>query len=406
MPKPLFNSLGSNYSFRFCTVALQQLTQLLIGGSSRRALHTLQGKLETRFAGSAFLLYKGRDAIEFILRAADIGTGDTVITQAFTCHAIEEAITRVGATVAFADLEQHQLNPSPYTLGLAFKKAKRPKAVLIQHTLGAVANMKAIRKWCDEHELLLIEDLAQSFGSCDELGQEVGKYGDAVVCSFGRDKIIDAVSGGAVILKSKKIFKGIRTIDIKHDLAKSIQMRDMLYPMLTWVIRHTHHIGFGKVLFQVGRKTKLLTSPIDSPTHVMTSLPNSYAALALLQLHTLDKQLKHREMVTKVYDNFLNDQKGITEIAIQKGLPLLRFPIRVVHPDLLAQVLTRSQIYVTDRWYRKPVDAGSLPRKSSYVKGSCPNAEKMASSILNLPTHFSISALDAQRIADIIKAQL
>jgi len=57
---------------------------------------------------------------------------------------------------------------------------------------------------------------------------------------------------------------------------------------------------------------------------------------------------------------------------------------------------------LADRWYRAPVDSGSLARPTVYQTGSCPNAEAVAKKIVNLPTHINVEIKDAQRICRLI----
>jgi dTDP-4-amino-4,6-dideoxygalactose transaminase len=58
---------------------------------------------------------------------------------------------------------------------------------------------------------------------------------------------------------------------------------------------------------------------------------------------------------------------------------------------------------LTDRWYRDPVDCGRLQCETHYQTGSCPNAEKMSDTIINLPTHAKITVADAEKIIIVIK---
>ena len=121
MSHPIFNSLGSNYSWNFVRLALKN-----IFFCDKSAQARLISRLNEKFHGQTFLFYKGRDAIEFSLRAYGIGSipEDTVLTQAFSCHAIEEAIIKAGAKPFFVDLKDGQLNPSLDTVQYAFRRAQ------------------------------------------------------------------------------------------------------------------------------------------------------------------------------------------------------------------------------------------------------------------------------------------
>jgi perosamine synthetase len=404
MSHPIFHSLGSNYSSEFVTASLKN-----IFFPDSAAKEKLRSSLNQRFQGKSFLFYKGRDAIEFAFRAYGIGANATVLTQAFTCLAIEEAITRAGATPMFVDLEKEQLNPSVVTLEKALKKATNVRAVLIQHTLGYPADIQQIQQWCKKNNLLLIEDLAQSLGALDADGNEVGMYADVVICSFGRDKIIDTVAGGASIFKKAGFH--IESISVDKKVPFPIILRDMLYPFFTSIIRNTHQIGVGKILFQVLKRLNLLTSPIESPTRKMAELPAQYAALALFQFKNLEAQLLHRRTIARKYSEELQKMNlpNVTvlfEFTSEKKLGQCvhqRFPIIVKDPGALSKELAKQQIYLSDRWYRKAVDFGSLKKKTEYEAGSCPNAEELAQYIFNLPTHQFISQDDTQKILQAIK---
>jgi dTDP-4-amino-4,6-dideoxygalactose transaminase len=391
---PIFNSLGSNYDFHYAYLALSQLWTK----TDRRP--ELITKLQQQFDGQVQLFYKGRDAIEYILRAYGIGQGDQVITQAFACFAIEEGITRAGARPVYADITADSLNPDVKTLTAALKKAPRAKAVLIQHTLGIPAPIVLIKKWCKENNLLLFEDLAQSLGGLNEVGEPLGTQADAIILSFGRDKIIDAVSGGATILKTKAVYQNSVNSTIDHHLDRHIIVKDMCYPLITWLIRHTHSFGLGQIIFQLAKKIHWLTSPIASPTEQMTILPAEYAPLVLLQLQQLSTAIKNRRKTAHRYAQSLPlMNKELIDRAAN-----LRVALLVEQPDQLAKYLTTQGIYLTDRWYRQPVDSGSLNCHSEYVPHSCPQAETASQHIINLPTHQGITELDLTKIIQAIQA--
>src|SRR5690606_31002986 len=87
------------------------------------------------------------------------------------------------------------------TLEKALKQNPKAKALIVQHTLGYPADIEAIASWCKKNKLVLIEDLAHSaFGQLED-GRLLGSFGDAIAFSFGRDKVIDSISGGAVCFK-------------------------------------------------------------------------------------------------------------------------------------------------------------------------------------------------------------
>ncbi len=405
----IFNSLGSNYDFNFSWLALQQLLW-----PNLQSLKKLKQNLEKRFSGEVKLVWKGRDAIEFALASYGIGEGDVVATQAFTCVSIEEATQRVGAKIAYLDLPKEKIQLDVATFISQIKNIKKIKVVILQHTLGYVDEVEKIAAYCQENQILLIEDLAQSFGADYALEAEVGSLADAIILSFGRDKVVDGISGGAVVFKTKpkkdiKIpFAFPATADevAENKQKKRLVFKDLFYPVLTFLIRKSYDLYLGKLLHLIAKKFNWFYSPVQSFHQHFLSLPAYYAPLVNYQLGLVDEQLEHRRKLAHFYYNRLQKNKK-TQIpfdreAIKLGANL-RFPLLVQNVDDLIKYFAKNKIYLVDRWYRQPVACGSLNCEHSYEKGSCPQAENLAKNIVNLPTHQETDLQKAEKIVQIIE---
>lgn len=396
--KPIFNSLGSNYSLWF---ALQAASLVFRPVDTKKVGHELTATLDKalpQLSTRPSFFYKGRDAITHALNSLGVGAGDTVLTQAFTCHALEAAIRRSGAKPVYVDLEHDSLQPSLRTLEAAYKNHPEARAVIIQHSLGYPADIVQIRKWCKSQQLFLIEDLAQAVGGSDVAGIPLGSYADAVVCSFGRDKIIDAVNGGVAWVPHSHTAEATENF---HDLTSRVFVTDLLYPLLTWLIRTTYSIGLGKILLYVSKRLNWITSPVSSRFEHTTALPASVAVLAVHAVSKLKEEIVHRRKIALIYQKRLQEISLVDKKLIAAG-SCLRFPIVVSDPQQIISKLAAENIFVADRWYRSAVDSGALNYPTVYKAGSCPNAEKLAERILTLPTHQGIEAKDAERIADCI----
>lgn len=421
MKKSIFNSLGSNYSNKFVATSL-----LSIFNSKKSEIEKLEKYLSKTYHGETLTLYKGRDAIEACCRVL-LKPKSKVITQAFSCYAVEEGIKRAGMKPIYADIGlgiTSSTNLNITTLRLAFKKHPDAKAVLIQHSLGIVADSPKIRKWCDQNGLLLIEDVAQGIGGLNEEGNILGANADAVIFSFGRDKIIDTISGGAVVFRNMNDEKVERLENVKELVKKlplSIVYSDLIYPAITLLSRKTHHLFFGKVILVFSKYLKLLDSPVKSKVDHMTSMHPSYAKLAMLQFKNLEKQMVHRKKMAIEYLNcfkdIVEDSKDLKKIKEKSKIKSLlnktqieqssnlRFSIRckdLKQVKKFIKELKNNRIYVDDRWYRSAVDCGKFDCKSSYKQGSCPNAELLATKVLNLPTHREMDVKKVRKICKII----
>ena len=138
----------------------------------------------------------GTDALQLALLAAGIGPGDEVITTAFTFIATAEAIGAVGATPVFVDVLPDSFNLDPALVEQAITKST--KAILPVHLFGQPADMPKLKALCEAHQLLLIEDCAQSFGAAVN-GEMTGAIGDFGCFSFFPSKNLGWYGDGGMI---------------------------------------------------------------------------------------------------------------------------------------------------------------------------------------------------------------
>ncbi len=401
----IFNSLGSNYSIKFITESLKGI----VYAPQTNVTKLVEHLTETYTTSAVLNFYKGRDAIEACCRVL-LPPGSQIITQAFTCYAIEEGIKRAGMVPVYADISEEGTNLTAESISAVFKKNPDAKAVLIQHSLGISADSVAIRKWCDTHGLLLIEDLAQGIGGVDTNGDILGRNADALIFSYGRDKIVDAISGGSVVFRALNPEQAERLADLKSEVEKTpfaFVYEDLVYPDTTSLIRKTHHLGLGKVVLLASKALGLLSNPIKSKTRKLTWMHPSFAGLAVLQFRNLEQQLLHRRKMAEKYFELLANSKVkplATALDIQNSSNL-RFSVRCdnfAQVEKLVRVLKKNRIYVSDRWYRSAVDCGNFGYKTAYVDGSCPNAELLSQQVLNLPTHREMTLKKVVKICKII----
>ncbi len=111
-------------------------------------------------------LSSGTDALLAALMALDIGPGDEVIVPVYSFFATAGAVSRLGATPVFIDVEPEFANMDPVALEAALKAGgDKVKAVIVVHLFGAAADMNPIMKSCKAHGVPVIEDAAQAIGT-------------------------------------------------------------------------------------------------------------------------------------------------------------------------------------------------------------------------------------------------
>src|SRR6185437_6368951 len=137
----IFNSLGSNYDFRF-------VLKSLFSKSDEKVNNSLKDYLKNKYKGEVFLLYKGREAIELALKSLSLPKGCTVAFNGFTCYAVYKAVVNAGLQTEYIDIMESNLNFSGESLREAIKKNSTIKVVIIQNTLGYPCDIEAISKIC------------------------------------------------------------------------------------------------------------------------------------------------------------------------------------------------------------------------------------------------------------------
>lgn len=401
----VFNSLGSNYNFSFALRAL-----LAINKESYRL--QLTKYLERKYGGEVLLTYKGREALRLALRMISSGDESGIYRQdrtikptvgicGFTCYAVYDAIKREGYQVRYLDIIDGDLNFSFEKLVIGIHKHPSMKVLIIQNTLGFPCEMKYISKFCKDRGIVLIEDLAHSAGAKYADGQEAGTVGDFAVLSFSQDKMVDGITGGAVIVKNQE--SRIKNQEFANISLKQ-QWKDRFYPLFTWIIRKTYGIGLGKALHAFFKKFDLLSKPmVGLQSDKIFALPDWYCYLIYKQFMDLEKDLIRRRKIASVYANGLNESiLSPVKAELTKQISIasnLRFPIFIEKRGELIAFLKKQGIFVSDIWFDSPIAPKSYLQLTDY-NHDCPNSEKVSLKILNLPTHKNVSEQDAKYIVE------
>ena len=156
-----------------------------------------------------YLYYRGRVALSELLISGNIGKGDYVAIQAYTCSAVPEAVFASQANPLYIDVVEEGVTMSPDNLELKLKNVKNVKAVVIQHTFGIVADVERIVEISKKYNLIVIEDCCHSYNS-EYKGHKVGSFSDASFYSFEWGKPISLGLGGAAQVKNKKMLDRIK----------------------------------------------------------------------------------------------------------------------------------------------------------------------------------------------------
>lgn len=311
------------------------------------ALTTYLGE---RYGGEAMLCKNGRSALALALKAY-FEPGDKVIVNGFTCYAVYEAVKTAGLTPVWADISREDLN-------FDVDRLKNASGIIVQNTLGNPVDIAKVEKFAKEHEMVIIEDLAHSAGVRYADGREVGTVGMAAAFSFGKDKSIDTVSGGAVVLRDSYKHK----IQAPNESPKpSDHMRARFYPLFGAMCRGLTRVHLGGALMRFLVKIHFVERSADNKLDVKRKISKFEAKLALKQF----KELK----------------KG--------GEPVLREFFLVRDRGEVLTRLRKAGYYFDGFWYERPVSPERYYKKVHFPEAECPEAVYVSEHIVNLPNYYS-----------------
>jgi dTDP-4-amino-4,6-dideoxygalactose transaminase len=155
-------------------------------------------------------LNNGTSALHLALQACDIGPGDEVITTPHSWISTTWAISYVGATPVFVDIDPvtHTLDPDQVERAIT----RRTRAILPVHLYGQAADLGPLVEIAARHNLLLIEDAAQAHGAFYG-GKRVGTLGRIGCFSFYPGKNLGAFGeAGAIVTDDEHLAKRIRRL--------------------------------------------------------------------------------------------------------------------------------------------------------------------------------------------------
>jgi len=168
----------------------------------------------------------GTDSLILALRGLGIGPGDEVITSSFSFFATAEAISSVGATPVFVDVDPATYLIDADRIEAALTPASR--ALLPVHLFGRPVDMERINAIAAAHGLLVIEDCAQASGAA-WAGRPVGSWGDAGCFSFFPTKNLGAAGdGGAVTCRDPELAQRVRELAV-HGMPRRYLHTDLGY---------------------------------------------------------------------------------------------------------------------------------------------------------------------------------
>lgn len=291
----------------------------------------------------------GTDAIFLALKALGIKEGDEVITVSNTAIPTVSAIVSTGATPVFVDIYE-----DTYLMDVSqIEKviSERTKCILPVHLYGQCADMDEINRIAAKHNIFVLEDCAQSQGSCYK-GKKAGSMSDISTTSFYPTKILGTYGdGGMVNTDSEKLDKKMRMLRF-YGAEKTY-----------YAIEHGYN----------------------------SRLDELHASILLKKLTHLETYIQRRQTLAKQYNKLLSDTSLILPYEAEDGIHAYYLYV-VRHPqrDLIIEELKKHDILVNIS-YPWPIHTMSGYRYLGYKDGHLPKTERVAQQIFSLPMYPSLT---------------
>lgn len=157
----------------------------------------------------AVALSAGTAALHMAIKLAGVKSGDKVFCSDTTFDATVNPVVYEGGIPVFIDTEYDTWNMDPVALEKAFELYPEVRVVVVAHLYGTPGKIDEIRKVCDAHNAVIIEDAAEALGATYK-GVQMGTFGTYNAISFNGNKIITGSAGGMLLTDSLEAANKVR----------------------------------------------------------------------------------------------------------------------------------------------------------------------------------------------------
>ena len=300
----------------------------------------------------------GLEGIEMCLKAVGVSEGDEVIIPSHTYIATALAVSYVGATPIFVDVDPKTANIDPSKI--EGKITSKTKAIIAVHLYGQCADMDPILDVAKSHNLKVIEDAAQAHGATYK-GRKAGSFGDMAEFSFYPGKNLGAFGDAGCVVTNDE------------ELAKKARM----YGNYGSSKKYVHELkGYNSRLDEL------------------------QAAILDVKLKNLDKWNAYRNKVAERYLSEIKNDKVILPCVKEDNYHVWHlFVIRVDDRENFMNYLEENGIHTLIHY---PTAIHKQPAYSEYKDLELPVAEELARTVVSLPMYYGITDEEVSHVIDCI----
>ena len=298
--------------------------------------------------------------------------GKKVFCSDVTFDASINPVAYEDGEAVFIDTEYDTWNMDPVALGKAFEIYPDVKLVVIAHLYGTPGKMEEIRRICDEHGTLIVEDAAESLGAKYKVGEnwfETGSLGDYNAISFNGNKIITGSAGGMFLTDCKEDAEKVRKWSTQsREAAPWYQHEEIGYNyrisnIVAGVIRGqipylNEHIAQKRAIWERYREG-LKGLPVKmNPWDEEKSVPNFWLSCCIIDEEAMEPQVRGEQ------DYLYSSELGKSSPQeILDAISAFNAEGRPIWKPMHMQPIYRNNAFVT-------VEGNGRGRTNAYIKGS------------------------------------
>lgn len=236
--------------------------------------------------------------------------GHKVFASDMTFDATVNPVAYEGGEAVFIDTEYDTWNMDPVALEKAFEMYPEVRLVVVAHLYGTPGKIGEIRRICNEHNALIVEDAAESFGATYK-GSQTGIFGDYSIISFNGNKIITGSSGGMILCRKKEDADKARKWSTQsreaapwyqhEELGYNYRMSNVIAGVVRGQIPHLEeHIAQKKAIYE-RYKAGFADLPVEmNPFDAETSEPNFWLSCMIIKPEAMCRQVRGEKDVLYV----------------------------------------------------------------------------------------------------------
>jgi len=354
--------------------------------------------------GRCFLLAKGRVGLYAGLRAMNLRPGSKVVMPGYTCLVVPSAVQYAGLKPVYVDIDPETYNMNPASLRAI--AAEEVSAAIVQHTYGIPCDMPSILCWADHQVIPVIEDCCHSFGTRVG-GRLCGTFGAFAFMSGQWNKPFSTGLGGMLLVNDPTLADQVdRLIAAEAQVPGAARNLFLALQILAYgMIVSPRTSGRITRLYRFLTKHGLVVGSSsaeelkgDMPEGYFSTMARCQIRKGIREIGRIEQNTRHRKTLTAYYRERL-PEIGFAACRFDGGeeLALLRYPVRIANKNEVLQRAEREGVEIGS-WFEVPLHpAGTRMEDFAYQLGMCPEAERAAREVVNLPTHTKVTERTAER---------